>query len=104
MIKEIHRDCTCTEYVTSLNFMIGEGPPSRSHMHLICEYLEEPSKGKKAYLNGYNDNLESVWNSDRLTVLVQKPVQITMDFKKNNALDAKNGGRPITNSTTDAGN
>lgn len=82
LIVNVVRGCTCTEYVASLDYMIGEGPLSAPHMHLTCEYLDGPSRGKKAWLSGYDDNLMSVWNKDSLVLLKSfRSVQVSMDFR-----------------------
>ena len=94
LVVSISRGCTCPEYGASCDFG-DNAPPSQPHMHLTCEYLDGPSKGRKAYLNGYDKKLKSVWNNDKLTVITcNRLVQTSMNFKKNNVPAAKNTGQP----------
>lgn len=102
LIVDIRRNCTCTEYVTSLDYPMGEGPPSPPHMHLTCEFLQGEMQGKKAWLSGYDEELKNVWNSSKLTVIPnERAVQISMDFGKSNALGVKNGGPQTPSFTID---
>jgi hypothetical protein len=75
-VKKIMRGCTCPSFVQSLN---GDDTPSREHMHILCK-----KDGDKSdyYLNGFDEDLKSVWNSDSLILhnvaTINKPVQLTL--------------------------
>lgn len=65
VIIQVFEGCTCPSFVDSLN-LGDKAPKSRPHVHLICKRLD-PRYGKGDYfLNGYDENLKSVWNDDYL--------------------------------------
>ena len=65
-ILQIIRGCTCPEYLAKLEFG-DEAPLSPPHLHLVVRGLTDHHKGKRFYLNGYDeDTLRSVWGDDRL--------------------------------------
>lgn len=56
--------CDCPSFIDSLN-LSTEAPKSKSHYHLTCTKTGEKSL---FYLNGYDENLNSIWGSDGLIV------------------------------------
>ena len=64
IVTDVTEDCTCPSFLDSLD-MGDEAPASRPHYHLTCRKQDE-RKGSKYFLNGYDDNLRSVWGGDYL--------------------------------------
>ena len=76
-IIHIERDCTCPEYIISLD---GDESPSKPHLHLTVYLVEKGHCDKEglSWLNGYDENtLQSVWDRDYLIPQLQ-PVQTTL--------------------------
>ena len=57
--------CVCPSFVDSIT-LYDKAPNSKPHYHLTCRKLGE--KTGFYYLNGYDENLNSVWDNDRLIV------------------------------------
>ena len=74
----IWRDCTCPEYLISLE--MADPPASPPHIHLALRGMVDHHKGKKYGLNGYDERtLKSVWCDDSIILLNSvRPVQMTM--------------------------
>lgn len=62
-ISKITEGCTCPRFLDSLEFG-DSAPKSKPHYHLECKRLD--NKRDTYYLNGYDDNMMSVWGNDRL--------------------------------------
>lgn len=77
VIVQVYKGCTCPSFVDSLN-LGDKAPKSRPHVHLICKRLDENSRDKY-YLNGYDENLNSVWGNDYLIDLDEvTPIMLTI--------------------------
>jgi hypothetical protein len=59
-IMHVIRDCTCVEFVESIN---GGNTPSKPHVHLTGRQLD--NKHGDFYLGGYDEEtLQSVWDDE----------------------------------------
>ena len=82
-ILQIERGCTCPKYLDEIESTFeNPAPPSKPHIHLVVLGMCDHHKGRKYWLNGYDDDtLKSVWNDDYLipvTDIDRPPVQISM--------------------------
>jgi hypothetical protein len=70
-IVHITRNCTCPEYLDSINML--DPPASRPHIHLTCC---APGNPRNMYwLNGYDEEtLRSIWSDDRLYVVSPRAI------------------------------
>lgn len=64
-VVDYTKDCTCPSFMDEIT-LLDKAPDSKPHYHLLCRKVGE--KRGFFYLNGYDENLNSVWNSDRLIV------------------------------------
>lgn len=64
-VVDIIRDCQCPSFTDAVS-LLAEAPPSSPHVHLICRKVGE--RTGFYYLNGYDENLRSVWSDDYLIV------------------------------------
>lgn len=74
-IVGFEKDCICPSLMDSLTLM-DKAPKSKPHYHLTCEKVGE--KTGFHYLNGYDENLISVWNEDKLIVCSEETLFLTM--------------------------
>ena len=74
-IVDFEKDCTCPSFMDAVTFG-NDAPPSRPHYHFTCRKVGE-NKGFY-YVNGYDENLNSVWNGDRVIVCAEETLLLTM--------------------------
>ena len=67
--------CTCPSFTDAVT-LAKNAPPSRPHYHLTCRKVGE--KTGFYYLNGYDENLCSVWNNDYLIVCSEETTILTL--------------------------
>lgn len=67
IISQVSDVCTCPKYVDSLN-LGDKAPLSKPHRHYVCKDVNS-GRRDPSYLGGYDENNNSVWNSDRIIVL-----------------------------------
>lgn len=73
IIKNVMESCECPSFTDTLSF--PHPPASRSHSHLECKTID----GKGGfYLNGFDDDGNSVWNFDRVIVCSEETTLLTM--------------------------
>ena len=65
VVTHITEGCTCPNCVDYIN-LGNKAPKSRPHTHLTCKGLDSNRQRGNFYLNGYDENLRSVWNNDYL--------------------------------------
>lgn len=64
VVTKITEGCNCPNFLDNLN--LGEkAPKSPPHAHLVCKRADVNDKSLY-YLNGYDENLHSVWSNDYL--------------------------------------
>lgn len=73
-ITKVTEGCTCPRFVDSIN-LGDEAPNSAEHCHLTCTDIQ--GKGP-FWLNGYDDNGNSVWSTDRIIVCAEETTLLTM--------------------------
>lgn len=73
VVKDFTSGCTCPSFVDSIN--MSNPPASRSHYHIVCQKEGERSN---SFLNGYDENLNSVWSNERLIVCAEETLFLTM--------------------------
>lgn len=76
-ILEVKHGCTCPSFIDAIN-LGSAATASKPHCHCICRSLNEPDKRKHFYLNGYDENLNSVWDSDRLVNIEEETLFLQM--------------------------
>ena len=64
-IVSVSEECTCPSFVNMLNLR-ENAPKSAPHFHLVCKSISENGDRGNFYLNGYDNNLHSVWSNDYL--------------------------------------
>lgn len=67
IVESVEGNCDCPSFLDSLEFSEA-APRSKPHTHIRCNRLGG-NKKEFYYLNGYDENLNCVWNSDRLILL-----------------------------------
>lgn len=79
-IVEIERGCTCPDPMEEME--VDDPPDSPPHIHIVGICIDGHLKGKKGWLNGYDEKSgRNVWRPDDQLVLVDAlcgPVQTTM--------------------------
>ena len=65
--------CTCPSFLDTIN--MRNPPPSAPHSHIVCKI---DGKSGNYYLNGYDENLNSVWDNDRLIDCEEEALFLTM--------------------------
>ena len=73
-ITHVSEECTCPSFLDSLE-LGNNAPKSKPHYHLACK---KDGLRDKFYLNGYDENLNSVWNNDRLIVCEEETMLLTL--------------------------
>lgn len=74
-VVDFKKNCTCPSFIDELN--LGKNAPlSRPHYHFICKQVGE-NKGFY-YVNGYDENLNSVWGNDRVIVCHEETTLLTL--------------------------
>lgn len=74
-IVDFTKDCTCPSFMDTVN-LGKDAPLSRQHYHFLCRKVGE---AKDFYhVHGYDENLNSVWNDDRLIVCDEETLFLTM--------------------------
>lgn len=74
-IVKFKEGCTCPKFLDTLELR-GDAPPSRPHYHFMCHKVGEH---KDIYhVNGYDENLNSVWDTDRVIVCAEETLFLTM--------------------------
>lgn len=71
--------CTCPSFLDHLEYGSRREtpPPSKTHFHLTCRGLGD--KQDKYYLNGYDENGNSVYSdNDRIIVCAEETLFLTM--------------------------
>lgn len=76
-VVDFEKDCTCPSFMDAIT-LGNKAPASKPHYHIVCRKVGE-SKGFY-YLNGYDENLNSVWDNDRLIVCAEETLLLTMCF------------------------
>lgn len=74
-IVDFEKDCVCPSFTDAVT-LGADAPNSRPHYHIVCRKVGE-NKGFY-YLNGYDENLNSVWGEDRLIVCAEETLLLTM--------------------------
>ena len=74
-VVDFEKDCTCPSFMDVLE-MGNDAPPSRPHYHLLCRKVGE-NKGFY-HINGYDENLNSVWDNDRVIVCAEETLFLTI--------------------------
>lgn len=62
-ITDVVENCNCPKFLDELEFG-DKAPKSKPHYHLVCKRLD--NSRDSFHLNGYDENLLSVWGNDRL--------------------------------------
>lgn len=75
-VVDFTENCTCPSFMDAIT-MCEDAPASKPHYHIICKCVGE-QRGL-SYLNGYDDNLNSVWNKDRLIVCEEETLLLLMN-------------------------
>ena len=74
VVTDFTEGCTCPTFLDSLE-LGDKAPPSKPHYHIVCRGNGERGN---SYLNGYDENLNSVWNKDRLIVCAEETLLLTL--------------------------
>lgn len=75
VVIDITKGCTCSSFMDSIN--MKNPPNSRPHYHLVCRSLDKTDRSRY-YLNGYDENLNSVWNNDRLIICEEETTMLNL--------------------------
>lgn len=67
-------NCTCPSFLDTVN-LGASAPPSKAHYHIRCK--KDNERGDY-HLNGYDENLNSVWDNDRLIDCAEETLFLTM--------------------------
>lgn len=65
VVTQVVENCTCPRFLDTCN-LGDKAPKSRPHVHLVCKALDPHYEKGDLFLNGYDNNLNSVWGSDYL--------------------------------------
>ena len=68
VVTQVKENCTCPKFLDACNFG-DKAPWSRPHVHLLCKKLDPAMGSGNFILNGYDENLNSVWGNDYLVDL-----------------------------------
>lgn len=74
VVIDYTEDCTCPSFMDSIT-LLDKAPKSRPHYHLTCIKYGECGH---YYLNGYDENLNSVWGNDRLIDCAEETLFLTL--------------------------
>lgn len=66
--------CTCPSFHDAIT-LCAEAPLSKPHCHIRCKKVGERGD---YYLNGYDENFNSVWGNDRLINCAEETLFLTM--------------------------
>lgn len=74
VVTDFIKGCNCPSFLDTLEFG-KDAPQSRPHYHILCKKVGERGQ---FHLNGYDENLNSVWDNDRLIACDEETLFLTM--------------------------
>ena len=74
VITKVSGPYTDPSFVASLN---GDNTPSKPHYCFVCKDVGNP-RSHESYLNGYDENCNNVWRSDRLIVCSEETTMLAL--------------------------
>lgn len=75
-VERFIEGCTCPSFIDTLEFG-ANAPLSKPHYHIVCRKPLHHREGL-FHLNGYDENLNSVWDNDRLINCEEETLFLTM--------------------------
>ena len=80
IVTDIKENCTCPNFMDFIT-LFDRAPSSRPHYHLRCKELHK--KSGFYWLNGYDENLNSVWSGDHLIVCSEETTILALSISNN---------------------
>lgn len=74
-IIDVDDHCDCPTFSDSIT-LFDKAPKSKEHSHIRCRKVGEMYGNY--YLNGFDDNGNSVWSNDRIIVCAEETLLLTL--------------------------